>query len=127
MAQVASIAILDGETTPVSHVFAPSKTSDLITTFYGPGQSLIGREQLVITRREPTATVAGKVNLKLVLPTEVTIDGVIQVVMQDLISADLVLSPKGTKQKRKNARMLLSNLLKDAQVAAVVDDFDGLT
>lgn len=126
MPNAANIAINDGETVPVSHTFVPSKVSDLITTFYGPGLSLSGRESLVITRREPTATVAGKVNLKVVLPTEATVDGAIVVTEQELISIDLVLSPKSVKQKRKNARVLASNLLLNSIVASVVDDFDGI-
>lgn len=126
MPAAANIVIMDGESTPVAHTFVPSKVSDLVSTFYGPGASLAGREQLQITRREPTATVAGKVNLKLVLPTEVTIDGVVQVVMQELVSLDMVLSPKGVKQKRKNVRILMSNLLQNAIIASVVDDFDGI-
>lgn len=126
MPAAANIVIMDGESTPVAHTFVPSKVSENVSTFYGPGASLSGREQLQITRREPTATVAGKVNFKLVLPTEVTIDGVVTVAMQELLSIDMVLSPKGVKQKRKNVRVMASNLLQNAIVAAVVDDFDGI-
>lgn len=126
MPQAANIVINDGESTPVAHTFVPSKVSDLVTTLYGPGASLSGREQLVITRREPTATVAGKVNLKMVLPTEATVDGQLVVTEQELFSLDFVLSPKSVKQKRKNARVLASNLLTNATVAAVIDDFDGI-
>lgn len=126
MPQAANIVLMDGETTPVAHTFVPSKVSDNISTFFGPGLTLAGREQLVITRREPTATVAGKVNFKLVEPTEVTINGVTSVVSQELMSLDFVLSPTAVKQKRKNIRVMASNLLVSATAAAVVDDFDGI-
>lgn len=127
MPQAANIAIADGEATPVTHTFVPSKVSDLVATFYNASaSSLNGREQLVITRREPTATVAGKINFKLVLPTEATVDSVVQVVNQELVSIDFVLPPKGVKQKRKNARVLVSNLLLNSQVIAMIDDFDGI-
>lgn len=126
MPQAANIVLMDGETTPVAHIFVPSKVSDNISTFFGPGLTLAGREQLVITRREPTATVAGKVNFKLVEPTEVTINGVTSVVSQELMSLDFVLSPTAVKQKRKNIRVMASNLLVSATAAAVVDDFDGI-
>lgn len=126
MPQAANISINDGESTPVAHVFVPSKVSDLIATYYGPGLTLAGREYIVVTRREATATVAGKVNIKVVLPTEVTVSGVTTVELQELVSMDFVLSPKGTKQKRKNTRVLSSNLLLNATIAAVIDDGDGI-
>lgn len=126
MPQAANIVILDGRSTPVTHTFVPSKVSDLVTTFYGPGSTLSTREQVVITRREPTATVAGKVNLKIQLPTEQTVDGQVVQAFQDLVSMDFVLAPKGTATSRKDARTLARNLLADPLVVAVIDNFDGV-
>lgn len=126
MPQAANIVINDGESTPVAHTFVPSKVSDLVSSFYGPGATLSGRETLVITRREATATVAGKVSIKCVIPTEATVDGQLVVTEQEMFSLDFVLSPKSVKQKRKNTRVLASNLLLNATVVAVIDDFDGI-
>lgn len=127
MPNAANIAIQDGATTPVTHTFVPSKVSDNVITFYGPGSTLASRETLTITRREPTASVAGKVNLKIQLPTEQTVDGQVVVGYQDLVSLDFVVAPKGTTANRKNARVLTRNLLADASIIAVIDDFLGLT
>lgn len=125
MPAAANVAIQDGLASPATHTFVPSKISDLIATFYGPGTTLATRETLTITRREPTATVAGKVNLKLQLPTEQTVDGQVVVGYQDLVSIDFVLAPKGTTANRKNARVLTRNLLADALVIAAIDNFEG--
>lgn len=126
MPQAATITIADGAPTPVNHSFVPSKVSDLVATFYGPGTTLATREKLTVTRREATATVAGKVNFKLELPVEQTVDGQVVLAYQELMSADFVLAPKSTKQNRKDCRLLAHNLLKDAVAVALIDDMDGL-
>lgn len=127
MANAIDIVINDGQSTPVAHTLTVSKTSDSQAVYYGPGLTLIGREQLVITRREPTATVAGKVNFKLTQPIEKTVNGVTTVDFQDLASLDFVMAPRSEKQHRKNLRVLMKNLLDNATVAQVVDDMVGLT
>lgn len=127
MPQATQLSLQDGKATPVTHVFTPSKVSDLVATFYGPGSTLAGRETIVITRREASATVAGKVNFKVQLPVEVTaLDGTISVDYQDLVSMDFVLSPKSTSGVRKDARVIASNLLKDPLAVALIDAMDGI-
>lgn len=126
MPQAANMAILDGLATPVSHVFVPSKVSDLVTTFFGPGNTLATRERITITRREATATVAGKVSIKTELPVEMTVDGVVVLNYSQASYQEFVLAPKGSKESRKNVRILASNLLKDPLVATVIDDGDGI-
>lgn len=127
MPQAANIVINDGKATPVAHTFVPSKISDLVATFNGPGTTLAGREHIVVTRREATSTIAGKVNIKLTLPTEVAnADGTMSVSHQELVSIDLVLAPKSVSGERKDARVLASNLLTNASIAAVIDNMDGL-
>jgi hypothetical protein len=123
--QIANIAITDGAATPVTHTFAPSKVAELLATWYGPGLTLSGRESIVVTRREPTATVAGKVSIKLTLPIEKTVDGINVVDYVDTVFQEFVLAPKSVKQDRKNARVLSSNLLLNAQIAAMIDDAEG--
>lgn len=123
--QIANIAIQDGAATPVTHTFAPSKVSDLLATWYGPGLTLTGRESLSVTRREATASVAGKVSIKLVLPIEKTVDGITNVDYSDTVFIECVLAPKSVKQNRKDARVLASNLLKDPQIIAMIDDAEG--
>lgn len=127
MPQAANIVINDGKATPVAHTFVPSKINELISTFFNSVASLlIGRESLTITRREPTEKIAGKVNLKLVLPVEQTVDGVIKVVRQTLVSIDIVTAPDGLESERKDALKLAQNLLGDASVVSIVTKGEGI-
>lgn len=126
MPQASNIVINDGAVTPVAHTFVPSKVSDLVATFFGPGATLATREQLVVTRREATPTVAAKVNLKVVLPIEQTVDGQIVLSHQELVSIDIITAPRSSTAQRKNARVLAANLLLNSLIASVVDDGDGI-
>lgn len=124
MPQAANIVINDGESTPVAHTFVPSKISDLVAVLYGPGTTLATRERLTITKREATATVAGKLNIKIELPVEQTVDGQVVLGYQQMSSQDFVLAPKSTKQNRKNLRLLSANVLLNSIVASMIDDQD---
>lgn len=126
MPQAANIVINDGASTPVAHTFVPSKVSDLTTSFFGPGTTLAGREKITIVRREATATVAGKVSIKLETPVERVVDGATVVDYVDAGFLEFVVNPKSVKQHRKDLRVLASNLLLNASVAACIDDGDGL-
>lgn len=126
MPQAANIVINDGKATPVAHTFVPSKVSDLVVTYNGPGSTLATREQIVVTRREATAAVAGKVQIKLVQPIEQTVDGQVVLNYQDMCSLEFVVAPKSTNAIRKDLRTLAANLLQNAQIAAMIDDGDGV-
>lgn len=126
MPAAANIVINDGESTPVAHTFVPSKVSDLVATFFGPGSTLAGREKITVTRREATASVAGKVSIKIEIPTEKTVDGITVVDYVHAAYLEFVVASRGFKQNRKNARMLSANLLANAIIAAVIDDGDGI-
>lgn len=126
MAEAKNIVLKDGKATPVSHTFVPSRVSELKTSFFGPGSTLASRETLVIDRREPTATVAGKVTIKLVTPIEQTVDGQVTVSHQDLASVDFVLSPKSNANERRDIRILMANALLDPSVVDVIDNGNGI-
>lgn len=124
MPQAANIVINDGETTPVAHTFVPSKVGDHVASFFGPGTTLATRERITFTKREATATVAGKLNIKIELPVEQTVDGQVILGYQQMSSHDFILAPKSTKQNRKNVRVLASNVLMNSIVASMIDDQD---
>lgn len=126
MPAAANIVINDGESTPVAHTFTPSKISDLVAVMYGPGNTLATRERITLTKRESTATVAGKLSIKLELPVEQTVDGQVILGYQQTAFMEFVVAPKSTKQNRKNTRVLSSNLLNNLLIAQVIDDGDFL-
>lgn len=126
MAIATNIVLKDGKSTPVNHTFVPSRVSDLKTSYFGPGSTLASRETLVIDRREPTSTVAGKVTIKLVTPIEQVVDGQTTVSHQDLASVDFVLAPKSNADERRDIRVMMANVLLDASVIDVIDNGNGI-
>lgn len=125
--QRANIAIVDGKAAPVTHTFVPSKIGETTSVFYGPGATLAGRERITITRREATATVAGKVSIKLETPIERTVDGTVRVEYSLASYQEFVLAPMSVKQDRKDLRLLSANLLLNPLVVACIDDMESVS
>lgn len=125
--QRTNIAIADGKSTPVIHTFVPSKIGETTSVFYGPGLTLAGRERVTITRREATATIAGKLSIKLETPVERTVDGTVRVEYALASYQEFVLAPLSVKQDRKDIRILSSNLLLNPLVAACIDDMESVS
>lgn len=125
MPQAAPITLLDAKTTPVSHVFQPSKVSDLTATFFGPGQTLAGRETLTIERREASANVAGRAAYTLRSPVEVTKDGVVSVDHQSQIGITAISAPASTKAERADLWAMAKSLFDNPIAKAAYVDGEG--
>lgn len=126
MPAATNIVINDGKPTPMGHTFVPSKVSDLIATYPGPGSTLASRENITVSRREATPSTAGKVKLTLTVPVENTVDGLVVADHQSMVTIEFVVSPKSTSAERKDIRVLAANLLLNATVADVVDNGNGI-
>lgn len=120
MAQYAPITVLDGKPTPASHTFVPNGESPkdpAINRFKESTGVKKGDNLLTTSLREQGTN--SKFRMQLTLPVMVTetINGVSvpRVVRTIFIDMSMVFDELSTQQERKDAQILLSNLLKGNQ------------
>lgn len=124
MPAIGTITINDGETTPVAHVFEPVKI-DGNKAYYkcvGSATSPLGYELISIEQIEPKA--AGQAYVTRITgydPVTATVDGNDVVARYNSWELKFNSSSTSTTQERKNDRVMISNLLKDAAVVAALD------
>lgn len=127
MPQANPITLTDAATpSPASHVFKPSKVADLSATYYGDGQTLAGRENLVIDRREASSSVAGRVTYTVRQPIEKTSDGKTAVDHQNQISVTAVSASASTEQERANIWEMVRSLFANADAKAMFVKGEGV-
>lgn len=134
MPQNTTISILDGAATPVTHVFNPQSIDANGVALYKERVSgvPIGQPQLSLGVRAPagnstTYKVSGRLTMpKAVTTTDSTGKTVTSVDYSVLATFEIVLPVKADKIDRTNARVLLSNALKNATVVSMVDDLEGV-
>lgn len=114
-----SIALADGEPTPVTHTF---------TTIQNPEGGLVAATDAQLELREmlhfyPETLKSGaeKRTYVIKVPVVETINGVPTRTGEDTITVNLVSSPRSSTQRRKNLRVMASNLLSKAEVVATMD------
>lgn len=133
MAQVAPIVIKDGATTPADHTFSPVATSP--DTYYREGISslpLVGQGGITIVNRSQANAKLQRVRVKLELPALESIAGnnaagytaAPAVAYTNTVMVEFLLPSRGTVQQRKDLRVMLSNLLLNAQVVDTVDNLN---
>lgn len=121
-----NIVINDGASTPVSHTFTPSYQSGLLTGWQEEDTDLaMGSNVLTASIKDPS--VAGRevdqIRMKLKLP-EVVLDtatGTYKVDYFSTVEVNAVVSRKSSAAHRKNLRVLMSNALLNATLAAYFD------
>lgn len=134
MAAIAAITINDGQATPVAHTFNPIETSppyfrengnatipadgqNDISLVLRPAQGMNGINKAVITLKVPVLeTVSGS-----------TVGGytpapALAYYMQAKV--EFLLPARSTGAQRKDARVMLANLLANAQVVALVESLE---
>lgn len=133
MAIIAAIVVNDGASTPAPHTFNPVATSP--KAMYREGISnlpLVGQGQVMIGTGVPGAAVQ-RVKLTLALPALETATGANsdgytaapKVAYTNTVQVEFLLPSRGTAQQRKDLRVMLSNLLLNAQVVDSVDNLNA--
>ncbi len=131
MAQIANIVIADGATTPVNHTFSPIASLPIAAYRESIASlALVGQGRVSIKNSSPANASLQRVRLTLELPALETASGqnaegytaAPKVAYTNSVSVDLILPARGTVQQRKDLRIMLSNLLKDAQVVDAIDN-----
>lgn len=134
MAAIAPITISDS--TPTNHVFHPKQT----TPFAGyrrdgvTGQAVVAQERLSM-KVTPAKTVNGvnRVLVQLVVPVSETPSGGAAtgyvappaIAHEMKVNVEFFLHQRSDLVGRRDLRILLANLLSDAQVAGIVDNLEA--
>lgn len=127
MSAIGNITINDGAATPVSHVFTPVQSSpnpvwrdSVASKAYLASQFGI----VAVRKSNPSSKGLTRVKLSLALPTMGT--GVSlpasEVDYSHQVTVEFICPNRGIKQERKDMRVLLANLLADAQVIDMIDE-----
>jgi hypothetical protein len=132
MSAIANIVINDGQATPVAHTFYPT-ASDPDAQFAEnlSGIALIGNGNIKVSvKRVAQDGGMNRVRIVMALPALETASAqnsagytaAPKVAYTHTVSADFILPNRGTAQQRKDLRVLLANLLANAQVVDAIEN-----
>lgn len=136
MPQANTFALSDGKATPVVHTFNPAKPDLSGAQVWEEKSSsgiILGSSYLKIDVKRPRNNAAAmqRVHVNLSVPVMVTSTPpgasapVTTVDYVDYISFEGAFSQKSTTQDRKDLRMMLVDLLQEAQFIAIFDNLEG--
>lgn len=127
-----NITLADGKATPVSHVFTPVRKAGAVAEWAEPSAdgSLVSRNTLFVEQKLPgrgRSTASNELQIVIPVVATETINGVPRTIVIDKVRAivQIVAGPATPKSYRTDARVLLSNALKNADVVAAFDDVTG--
>jgi len=129
MAVMAAIAIADGASTPVTHTFNPvtDQPPEWVDSDAAKAYKYLQPRIIVNTKRSLSPTGVSRVSITLNCPQGG--DGVTvpanEIARYAMAKLDFLLPSKGTKQERKDLRVMLINLLANAQIIDVVDELNS--
>lgn len=129
MPAIGTITVNDGETTPVAHAFEPVKIDGNRALYrcIGSATTPLGYETLVIEQIEPKS--AGQAFVTRITgydPVTATVDGNDVIARYNSWELKINSSALSTTQERKNDRVMISNVLKDATVVAAIDSLASI-
>nr|APG77173.1 hypothetical protein [Shahe levi-like virus 3] len=134
MAQIATITINDGQTTPVAHAFNPIMSVPPTYRRNGvTGQAVIANERLLLQAvLAKTVNGVNRIQLELVVPVVETPAGGSAtgyvappaIAHEMRVKVEFFFHQRSEKAGRKDLRTLLTNLLSNAQVVSLVDDLE---
>lgn len=119
-----SIAINDGESTPVTHTFTPRLIENGVWEWANSDGVRLGDEIITGSLRETATKTKSRWSLVMPVTVSETINGVVREVYERGARVDLTFTfdESTTSQERKNLRVLLADLLADSSVISVIDD-----
>lgn len=133
MTAIAAITINDGAATPVAHTFYPvSSSPDASYRENISGLALVGQGTIKAAIKQDNGNGLNKVRLTIDLPALEVVSGVNslgysaapKVAYSDKVNVDFILPSRGTGQQRKDLRVLLTNLLANAQVIDMIENLN---
>lgn len=132
MPSSSNIVINDGATTPVAHTYSPSGQVGLKANWQEIVNGVpIGYPKVSVEFRSLQVPESGayKVTIKLNKPkvisvTDTTGKTVTTVDYDNLAVVEFMVAARSQKQERKDLRVLLANLLQNAQIVSAIDDLE---
>lgn len=132
MPTFANISVLDGQPTPVAHVFSPESNSGLEANYAERTSGIsLGYPKLKLNmqlaeKNKPL----NKVRVRFSVPKLETISGSTtagltpapRLAYVATFDGTFIFHERATKQERKDLRVLLANILANASVVEVIDD-----
>jgi hypothetical protein len=134
MAQIATISINDGAATPVTHVFNPISTMPPVyRRNMSAGVAAVAQERLLInTILAKSVNGVNRVQLELVIPVSEIPAGSSStgyvappaIAHEMRVKVEFFFHQRSESAGRKDLRVLLSNLLSNAQVIAAIENLE---
>ena len=129
MPALANITANDGETTPVAHTFKPQRIEGNVATFVESTGVPLADKRISVSVSRTADKNRGKISFRLAWPivADQTINGVVSPLIVRTAYVDVTVSTDQTssKQERKNARVLLKNILESSSLATVIDELES--
>jgi hypothetical protein len=126
MPAIAAITVLDGQATPVGHVFTPQTTNGSKATWVNrAGGALNAYEKLDIEIVQPkSATGAYRMIGSMTRPILGVVNGVSTVIKQEKLDFTLNFAPTSTSAERKDDITMLAALLSNATVKGAAENVE---
>jgi len=126
MPTASTIALLDGQATPVSHDFSPIRVGEASSLFSDKTSTTsAGRPQIVLgfsasSAKRPT----NRLNVRFNMPIEQTVDGVTSVAYTARFTSDIVIPDQMTQGQRDDFAAYIKNSFAHTVVASMIADID---
>lgn len=133
MATIADIAIQDGQATPLTHTYKPVESGPHALWRTANGSlPLIGQEKISLDVSTTKQTGMNVVKMVVDLPALETATGANssgftaapQLAYSNRVRLEFMLPPRGTASQRTDLRVLLRNLLANAQIVDAIDNLN---
>lgn len=133
MSAISAIAIQDGQATPVTHTFNPIESgAHSLWRENQAGLALVGQGSITVDVLPDARTGLNRVKMMMSLPALEVITGqnsagytaAPKVGYENKVKIEFFLPSRGTAAQRKDLRVLLADLLGDAQVIDLVENLN---
>lgn len=118
MPQLQTLAIADGETTPVTHTFVPRDIVNGVGTVVEAGATPIGENRISISMKKSGTRYKGELRLTMPVVATETVNGIARptVIRTAYVALSVSFDEKSTTQERKNATALIAQALNPNRV-----------
>lgn len=118
MPQLQTLAIADGETTPVTHTFVPRDIVNGVGTVVEAGNTPIGENRITVSMKKSGTRYKGELRLTMPVVATETVNGIARptVIRTAYVALSVSFDEKSTLQERKNACALIAQALNPNRV-----------
>lgn len=129
MSVMATLSVADGAASPVTHALNPETDNPPTWVDTDAAKLYKHLQPSIVVSRKKAQSASGVNRVKVTLTLPIGGDGVTipanEVSRFAVASVEFLLPAKGTKQERKDARVMMANLLANAQIIDVIDELNS--